>query len=173
MATFSEKIHIEAPKEKVWEVLADIGGIYKWNPGVAYSYATSEEIQGEGATRHCDLIGDRGYLEERVMDWREGEGYKIRVYETDLPIKRNVVRFSVDGDEDSTLVTVNPDYTVKYGAMGSIMDRLFLRRKVKKGMEGLLAGLKYHLETGEPVGDKLPDVETSPEPGSGVRWHRV
>ena len=169
MATFKEQIHIEAAKEKVWEVLSDIGGIYKWNPGVSDSYATSEEIRGEGATRHSDLIGHRGYMEERVMDWREGEGFKIRVYETDLPIRRNVVRFSLDGDEDSTLVTVNPDYTVKYGAMGSIMDRLFLRRKVKKGMEGLLAGLKYHLETGEPVGDRIPSVEKSPEPGSGVR----
>ena len=173
MASFSDQIHIEAPKEKVWEVLADIGGIYKWNPGVMYSYATSEDSQGVGATRHCDLIGQRGYLEERVMDWREGEGFKIRVYDTDLPIRKNVVRFSLDGDEDGTVVRVNPDYTVKYGAMGSIMDRLFMRRRVKKGMEGLLAGLKYHLETGQPVGDKLPKSDIQPEPGSGVWWHRA
>ncbi len=173
MAAFSEHIHIEAPKERVWEVLADIGGIYKWSPGVMYSYTTSDETQGEGATRHCDLIGQQGYLEERVMDWREGEGFKIRVYETDLPLKRNVVRFTLDGDGSGTVVIVNPDYTVKYGAFGSIMDQLFLRRKVKKGMEGLLAGLKYHLETGEPVGDKLPVLECAPEAGSGVRWHRV
>ena len=84
-----------------------------------------------------------------------------------------MVRFALDGDEDGTVVTVNPDYTVKYGAMGSIMDRMFMRRKVKKGMEGLLAGLKYHLETGEPVGESLPAVEKPPEPGSGVRWHRL
>lgn len=172
MSTFSEQIHIEAPKERVWEVLADIGGIYKWNPSVMYSYSTSEETQGQGATRHCDLFDHRGYLKERVMDWREGEGFKIRVYQTDLPLKRNVVRFALEGDKRGTVVMVNPDYTIKYGALGFIMDRLFLRRKVKKGMEGLLAGLKYHLETGEAVDERLPNVEKPPQPGSGVKWYR-
>ena len=31
MGRFSEEIRINAPKEKVWEVLADLGNIYQWN----------------------------------------------------------------------------------------------------------------------------------------------
>ena len=45
MSTFSTKIRINAPKEKVWEVLAEVGDIYKWNPGVSNSYSTSESSQ--------------------------------------------------------------------------------------------------------------------------------
>ena len=70
MAHFSTEVHIAAPKKKVWDVLADFGGIYKWNPGVSHSYSTSDNSHGEGATRHCDLSQGR-YLKERTVDWRE------------------------------------------------------------------------------------------------------
>ena len=83
MSTFSTRIQINAPKEKVWEVLAELGDVYKWNPGVSHSYSTSESSQGEGVTRHCDLQSSGrniGYLEERLpaigwlvvwIDWQD------------------------------------------------------------------------------------------------------
>lgn len=74
MSNFSAHIKINAPKEQVWAVLSDLGSIYKWNPGVAHSYSTSESNGCEGATRHCDIKTPlKGYLEERAFDWREGE----------------------------------------------------------------------------------------------------
>ena len=160
MSKFTTQVKIDAPKHKVWEVLADIGSIYKWNPGVAHSYSTSEENKGEGATRHCDLQttdGKRfGYLEERTVDWREGQGYKIDIYANNLPIKSNVVEFNVKAEEDGTIVSVSPEYAIKYGLLGSLINRLFLQRKLQQAMEGLLAGLKYHVETGEIVETRLP-----------------
>lgn len=160
MSKFTTQVKINAPKHEVWKVLADIGGIYKWNPGVAHSYSTSEENSGEGATRHCDLqtTGGKsfGYLEERTVDWREGEGYKIDIYDSNLPIKSNVVEFTVKADEDGTIVSVSPEYAIKYGLLGSLINRLFLHRKLQQAMEGLLAGLKYHVETGEVVANRLP-----------------
>ncbi len=42
MSNFSAQIKINASKEQVWAVLSDLGSIYKWNPGVAHSYSTSE-----------------------------------------------------------------------------------------------------------------------------------
>ena len=75
MGRFSKEITINAPQEKVWAVLADLGNIYRWNPGVSHSYTTSENSKGEDATRHCDIERPlKGYLEERAFDWREGEG---------------------------------------------------------------------------------------------------
>ena len=56
MAHFSTQIRINATKEKVWEVLADFGGIYRWNPGVRHSYATSEAGHGLLATRHTGRV---------------------------------------------------------------------------------------------------------------------
>ena len=162
MAHFSTQIRINATKEKVWEVLADIGGIYKWNPGVAHSYSTSEENSGEGASRHCDLQTpggkSSGYLEELAFDWREGEGYKIDIYESNLPIKSNVVEFAVKADGDGSIVTAAPDYALKYGLLGRLLNKLVVRRMFRKGMEDLLTDLKYHIETGELVGERVPDM---------------
>ena len=156
MGRFSAQIRIDAPKEKVWAVLADLGSIHKWNPGVSHSYSTSEHQQGEGATRHCDIQNPKGYLEERALDWREGEGFKIDIYDSNFPIKRNLIQFSVRADGDGTIVEVSPDYKFKFGLLGSVLDRLILGRQLRKGMAGLLAGLKYHVETGELVADKVP-----------------
>ncbi len=161
MGQFRKQIRIEAPKHRVWEVLADLGSIYKWNPNVSYSYSTSESGGGEGATRHCDVQAPvKGYLEERAFDWREGEGFKIDVYDTSFPTKSNVVQFRVKADADSTIVEVMPEYRLKFGFFGTLIDRLLVGRQFQKGMEKLLAGLKHYVETGEEVGTntKLPEL---------------
>ncbi len=41
------------------------------------------------------------------------------------------------------------------------MDRLAFNRQFRKGMKGLLEGLKYHVETGEEVGDRVPTLAVS------------
>ncbi|MCH8901628.1 MAG: SRPBCC family protein [Chloroflexi bacterium] len=156
MSRFSTQVRIDASKEKVWEVLADLGGIYKWNPGVVHSHSTSDSTEGEGAMRHCDLQRKGDYLEERAFDWREGEGYKIDIYETNLPLKRNIVEFTLEADGEGTIVTVTPDYELKFGPIGVLLDKLFAGRQLRTGMADLLAGLKYHVETGELVDDKVP-----------------
>ena len=165
MATFSKQIKINAPKNRVWEILSDLGGIYKWNPGVSNSYLTSDDSDGEGGSRHCDLQngkgGNIGYLEERSFDWREGEGFTIDVYESNLPLKRNHVRFDLEPDGDGTIVRVTPDYKLKFGPLGMLADVLGARRQFKKGMEGLLEGLRYHIETGEVVEQRVPTAATT------------
>ena len=59
---------------------------------------------------------------------------------------------------EGTVVSVSPDYELKFGPIGVVMDLLFARRQLRRGMEDLVAGLKYHVETGELVGDSLPDA---------------
>ncbi len=158
MAHFSTQIRINATTEKVWEVLADFGGIYRWNPGVRHSYSTSEINQGLLATRRCELLKGDDYLDEQILEWRDGESFKVEISETNLPFHRSVVEFSIEADGNGTLVTVAPDYALKYGLLGRLLNQIVVRRKFKKGMEDLLTGLKYHIETGEVVGDRVPDM---------------
>lgn len=125
MTRLSSSVDIDAPPAQVWEVLADLGGIYKWNPGVKNSYATSEAGRGEGATRHCDLR-PAGRLEERAFDWREGEGYKIDVYDSNLPLDHNIVEFTLQPQgEHRTRVTLRSEYQLKFGPVGALLDALF------------------------------------------------
>ena len=159
MSNFSAQIKITAPKEQVWAVLSDLGSIYKWNPGIAHSYSTSETSGCEGATRHCDIQTPlKGYLEERAFDWREGESFKIDIYDTNFPLKKNVVQFSLRADGSDTVVEVSPEYQLKFGVLGAVMDRLAFNRQFRKGMTGLLTGLKFYVETGEEVANKVPSL---------------
>lgn len=148
MSTFSEQIMIRAPREAVWAALADIGKIHEWNPGVRDSRRTSEQAEGVGATRYCDL-GGRNYLDESVVVWEPNERLTMRIDRTNLPFARADVRFMLADQDDATHVTVSPDYALKFGPLGRILDRFFVGPTYAKGMRALLAGLKSHVETRE------------------------
>ena len=77
MPKVSAEIVIDAPAEKVWEVLADFAGIHKWAPAITNSYSTSKYNGGPEASRHCDIAGF-GSVEEDITDWIEGSEFKYR-----------------------------------------------------------------------------------------------
>ena len=147
MTTFSEHIRIQADKNHVWEVLADIGSIHRWNPGVVDSRLTTDGDVGLGAERYCDL-GGKTYLNETVTEWRQGEGLTMRIIETNLPFKSADIRFSLEQQDAQTLVTVSPTYVLKFGLLGRLLDVAFVRSQYRKGMAKLLNGLKQHIEQG-------------------------
>lgn len=66
VGTFTRSIRIGRPIDEVWSVLADIGSITDWNPGVVASRTTTGQFQGEGAGRFCDL-GRRMHLDEVMV----------------------------------------------------------------------------------------------------------
>ncbi|MDX1531436.1 MAG: SRPBCC family protein [Rhodothermales bacterium] len=145
MGTFRESILIEAPREAVWAALADIGEIHRWNPGVHDSRRTSEQAEGVGATRYCDL-GGRNYLDEEVVAWDPPERLTMRVVETNLPFDHADIHFTLREGAGGTVVAVSPEYALKYGPVGALLDRLWVRQQYRRGMEALLSGLKAHVE---------------------------
>ena len=78
----TRKISIKAPKQKVWEALADFGNVFKLSPNLEQSYLTSDQKVGVGATRHCDFVFMGAQVEERIVKWNEGESIKIEIYES-------------------------------------------------------------------------------------------
>jgi len=147
MAGFTREIKVNAPIEQVWEALDDIGSIPRWNPGVVRSHVTTDKTRGVGAGRYCDL-GGKNYLDEQVVEWEPGKVLTMRVIGTNLPFQTADIRFRLQPKHDATVVTVSPEYTLKYGLAGRILDVLFVRQMYKKGMTALLAGLKAHVEKG-------------------------
>ena len=145
MPTFSTSTTINASRQQVWAALADIGSIHVWNPGVKASHATSEQGSGLGATRHCDL-GGRNFLDEQVVAFEAGEALTMRITKTNLPLRDVDIRFRLEPSGEATQVTVSPEYQVRFGPIGTVMDHLFIRRSYEKGMGALLRGLKHHVE---------------------------
>lgn len=151
MSNFTVETKMNAPTDQVWAILADIGTIHRWNPGVVNSYITTALAAGMGAGRYCDL-GGKNYLKEEIFEWIPGRRMTMRIVETNLPFKTAEIRFTLRPDTDGTVVAVSPDYRLKFGIFGKVLDRLYVRGAYTKGMELLLSGLKYYVESGpKPV----------------------
>lgn len=162
MSKVQASVHIDAPTEEVWPVLADFGQIADFNPSVKESYLTAEQPSGTGATRHCALTVAGASIEERIVAWHDGESYTVEIYDAKrVPVISNMhATLSVVDDGDGTRVTMVMDYDTKYGPLGSLLDRVGIRAQNTKAVTLLLAGLKHYVETGEKV-DSGVRVDTS------------
>lgn len=141
--TFSSQVEIRAPRQVVWDLLADLGGIDQWTP-IPKSYYVSEIKRGVGASRHCDVPG--GYLKERAIAWKEGESYTLEVYEAGgLPLKKLEAEFVVRGDENSTVVSTTWHFAMKGGVLAGLLERIAGGR-LRKGQRATLDGLKRMAE---------------------------
>lgn len=159
MTKVIREVQINTPKERVWQVLADFGGVQNYNPNVKKSYATSEANGGLGATRHCDLTLFGASVEERITDWQEDREYSIEIFDGQKspPFKTAVARLAVREDgQVGSIVTGEFDYTLKYGPLGYLMDQMMVKPQFEKAFPRLLAGLKHYCETGETVDTGTP-----------------
>ena len=124
MTTLKSTIQINKPGEKIWPVLADFGNIKKFNPGLRDSFLTSEQKNGLGATRHCDLK-PFGSVEERIVDWKDEQFYTVEIFEGEKlpPIKNMKGTLSItesNGEKSSVEMAIS--YEPKYGLFGMLMN---------------------------------------------------
>jgi len=152
VAKISKEIEINAPKTKVWSVLADIGAVENYNPVVTRSYYTSENKQGVGASRHCDLL-PMGSVEEKIIEWDEGESYKIEIFEGKAIPFKGTGKFELTENGKSTNVKMTFEPDMGSGIFGKIMG-FMMKEKMNKMITGVVIGLKHHLETDELVSAK-------------------
>ena len=76
MTTLNHEIYIDAPKSQVWDVMADLGGVVKFHSLVTKSYYVTDEKQGTGAARVCEL-GPNTSVNETAIAWKEGESITL------------------------------------------------------------------------------------------------
>ena len=151
MAKLTDNITIDAPRDAVWEILADFGGVAKFNPTVSASKLTSERSQGIGATRECRLR-PFGVIEERAIHWHEGHSYTVEITDTRAgapPVRNALGRFDVSAVNGGTEVQFTLDYDLGMGPLGPIADALLVRSQFRRVLRRTLQGLK---ETAEDVG---------------------
>ena len=159
MSRIIKRVHISASVDQVWQVLADFGSVEKWAPTVIESHCSTETERGMGAKRI--LTTSTGEVtEERVIEWDEGHSFTFEI-PNGLASIIKVLRetWSVEHSPQGTEVVVRMDYETKDGIINSLLNALVVKRVLKRMLVQNLAGLKYHVETGEivtPKTAKLP-----------------
>lgn len=147
MRRVTSQVTIEAPRQRVWDLIADLEAVQEYNPGVQSAHLITEEAEGVGAGRHCELR-PRGWVDEKIREWDAGRSYTIDIVESNLPIAGATAQFFFEEVEAGTLVTVNFDYEVKYGALGRVLDRLMISRRFDRAVPAIIGGAKRHIEAG-------------------------
>jgi hypothetical protein len=152
------EVEIDALVKKVWAEFASIGSIYLNSPTVAASSTTSKQKTGVGATRHMELspmLKKGATLDERVLIWEEGTYQKLEVYKIyKVPgLKTMGGDFRLIKKGDKTILRSTLNYSMKNGMWG-FMNKMMGKKKFAKVWRNVIAGYKYHIETGEEVTHK-------------------
>lgn len=152
MVSITQKIRINASKEKVWAIIANLGAVVNFHPYVLESYYTSESLEGIGAARQC--VFPKMEVNERAIDWKTGEHYTLAIdflKGTIPPICNMQAGLRVEADGKNSLFTITMYYEPKFGILGKIMNRLMIQSQFERMLQGVVQGLKHHAETGELV----------------------
>ncbi len=155
MSTFRKEIEIDALHHTVWNVVANLGDIYRFNPNVSNSYYCTNKHTDIGAARICELL-PAGKVEETVVDWQEGKEFTLKVepIEKAPPIKNFLAKLELT--EISPLrvkVSIQIAYGMKMGALGQIMNKLIIQSKLEQSVDDMLKGLKLFIEKGMEIKD--------------------
>ena len=138
-----------------WTAISEMKAVQDWHPNVAGVALLSVHNSGLGAARRI-TFQDGNTVVETVN--AESEGEFVTVEMTELPMLENAdvtIRLEEKSPKEIE-VTFSIDYTVKYGPLGWLMGVLMMSRVFKKVFGISLAGLAYHLETGNLVTDSIP-----------------
>jgi len=151
MRTLIQSVHIKAPPHLVWSALSDFGDVAAWAPYMRISHLVGDQVSGVGTRRAMQHeFGFR--FEERVTNWREGEGYDFDVLKAPWPMRNVFETWRMTPSDGGVNVTTRVEYGMKLGPLGKLLDALFIRFVVLREMRSGVRGLKDYVERNGTAG---------------------
>jgi hypothetical protein len=117
---------IKAPKENIWELLADFSNIHRFHPLLKSSgFIEGSCLAEPGATRQCSML-DGSYLKERILEWEPGKYYKVEIYDTSMPVSHaeTILGVAEMGTAES-LVYMKIDLTPRFKILSPLLYVMF------------------------------------------------
>ncbi len=151
MSKIINEINIDASPQKVWGVLSNLEEVAKYNSTIKSAQYISENKEGVGAARQCEL-DPKGSIKERVTKVEEGHAIEMELYKSPYPLVFNTWRTEIKSNGNGgTTVSQVMEYKLKFGAFGAVLDTLVMRGKMAKIMNEMFISMKKYIETGETV----------------------
>lgn len=145
MAKFRNQIKISAPVEKVWDVLSDVESVRHYNPLVKSVKRTSDNKEGVGTSRHCELKSN-GFAKERVIVFEPKSKISFELVESSWPVKNMKWHTHLKSDGNSTVMSQDMEYDVKFGFLGKLLDSLIMKKKISQSIDDIFRSLKDYVE---------------------------
>lgn len=152
MATITVERTVRAPVSEVWATWDDFGGIHRFNPNLSGSFLLEGSAPtGLGATRQCDLIDGKNYIQERVVDYVPNKRMVLDVFDGTVPVKNARAEIELRAlDDDSTSVSMTMHFEPKMGVLGKLMLPL-MKPQFRKLLAKLLEGNAAYVEKDRPL----------------------
>lgn len=149
-------IDIDAPVDEVWRRLAKLDDVQNWVRSVKKSYYSSDQTEGIGAERTCEVQGF-GTLREKIVEWRDGESLAYTAEGMPSVVKRAQNTWRLEPiDARRTRVRSRIDLETRYGVFGTLMGRLMMRPQMTRLMKEATASFKDFVEQSTPATEVAP-----------------
>ena len=146
MATIHNEITINAPIEKIWQLLSELEMLDKFDPTVKKSTLLSTEKTGIGAKRKVLMLDGKNWFEEDVTAFKSHETLTYQLTDCSFPINGLKHSYSFEKVGEQTKVKQVMEYTVKFGLLGKLLDSLMIRKQTESGIKKFFVGLKAYAE---------------------------
>ena len=139
--------------------MEDFSSVEKFATTIKSSPFINDINSGLGAKRLC-TFNDGSSLVEEIIEFQNGQGFKMKLSEFSLPLKSMSAEMRVkEIDANSSELYMSSDFVVKAGPLGWLMGFLLMRPMMKGVFKKLMSGLAYHTVTGERIPERLPSNE--------------
>jgi hypothetical protein len=145
-------VQVHADLAAIWGVIADSSLLPQWAGVVKDVTYLGDEEEGVGMTRHCnvELGGRKGTMTERCVEFVPHRRASYVVDEDTLGFDRMLVDYgftiTLDPRSDRTTALRIDTYYTPRNPLYALVNRLLLRRRMRKLLDGLLQGLKQFSE---------------------------
>jgi uncharacterized membrane protein len=160
MLKMKDSACINAPVEKVWEVLSNLEKISDWSEEIKSAECVGDHKRGLHAQRKC-LLSNNVIITERIVSWNEGSSFTYEGF--DIPMIASAKNtWTVKSDKGQTLLTTESEASIKGGYLGLILEPL-IKLVSKRMSRKTLSAFKFLVENGKPYDGKhssLPRVSS-------------
>jgi hypothetical protein len=157
MPVASHNVLLNLTPQAAWAKLRDLSLAPHYVPGLTGCRFHPGATQGVGASRRVLRKGGQ-YLDESVVQWREGTGFVLRLHKGDndspFPFREASFSYALQPEGNVTRITLQMSYSLRGGRL---FERL-LAKAFNKVVRQIAENLKAYYETGRT---QNPDMAVS------------
>ena len=146
MLQITRTVDIDAPVDAVWKTLAKLDDVQNFIDSISRSVYNTDQAEGVGASRTCDVDGF-GTVVEEMVEWKDGEGFSFTIEGGPKMMKSALSTWRLERkSEFQTTLHVTSTVEIRYGALGKMMEKFALAPKLGATLTSVVSQVKAHIE---------------------------
>jgi ribosome-associated toxin RatA of RatAB toxin-antitoxin module len=146
MGKLINEIIINASSDKIWDILTDLELLDKTDPTVKKATLISKNKTGLHAKRKVFMQDGKNWFNEKITVFKPQEELVYQLTDCSFPIKELKHTYSFQKIGNQIKVQQVMEYTVKFGFIGILMDKMMIGKQFDSGINKFLTGLKTYAE---------------------------